>query len=160
MMKVYGFYQLNWNASLGAFMFAQSGQPWEAWNRIPYIPIGPFDTLDDGMYVEPAGSRRSDPHAQLDLNYTQNFRLGGRYTLQVLADVYNVFDKQTGYSFEPRRANSAFGKTRTPARSARRRRAASSGPEPAMTSGRLAASATAMMRSKFLYGIHRPTPSR
>src|SRR3712207_9003869 len=56
------------------FPYTTLFRSWEAWNRIPYIPIGPFDTLDDGMYVEPAGSRRSDPHAQLDLNYTQNFR--------------------------------------------------------------------------------------
>jgi hypothetical protein len=112
MFKLYGFYQLNWNASVGAFMFAQSGQPWEAWNRIPYIPIGPFDSLDDGMYVEPAGSRRSDAHAQLDLNYTQSFRLNGRYTFQVLADVYNVFDKQTGYAIQPVETNPNFGRPR------------------------------------------------
>jgi hypothetical protein len=112
LLKVYGFYQLHWNASVGAFMFAQSGQPWEAWNRVPYIPIGPFDSLDDGMYVESAGSRRSDAHAQLDLNYTQNFKLGGRYTFQVLADVYNVFDKQTGYSIQPVETNPNFGQPR------------------------------------------------
>jgi hypothetical protein len=112
LLKVYGYYQLNWNASVGAFMFAQSGQPWEAWNRIPYIPIGPFDNLDDGMFVEPAGSRRSDAHAQLDLNYTQNFRLGGRNTLQVLADIYNVFNKQTGYAIQPVETNPNFGQPR------------------------------------------------
>jgi hypothetical protein len=112
MLKLYGFYQLRWNASVGAFMFAQSGQPWEAWNRVPYIPIGPFDTLDDGMFVEPAGSRRSDPHAQLDLNYTQGFKIGPRYTLQVLADIYNVFDKQTGYAIQPVETNPNFGQPR------------------------------------------------
>jgi hypothetical protein len=109
MLKLYGFYHLNWNASVGAFMFAQSGQPWEAWNRVPYIPIGPFDTLDDGMFVEAAGSRRADAHAQLDLNYTQNFRLGQRYTLQILADIYNLFDKQTGYAIQPVETNPNFG---------------------------------------------------
>ena len=30
----------------------------------------------------------------------------------MVADAFNVFDKQTGYSFEPRRANSAFGTPR------------------------------------------------
>ncbi len=30
------------------------------------------ENSDNGMFVEPAGSRRSDSHAQLDLNYTQN----------------------------------------------------------------------------------------
>ena len=92
-------YQLKWNASIGAFAFAQSGQPWEAWDRTPYLAIG-GENSDSGMFVEPAGSRRSDSHAQLDLNYTQNVPLG-RYTLQLIADVYNVFDNQTGYSIQP-----------------------------------------------------------
>ena len=58
-----------------------------------------------------AGSRRSDSHAQLDLNYTQNIRLG-RYTLQLLADVYNVFDNQTGYSIQPVLTSPTFGEPR------------------------------------------------
>ena len=112
MLKLYGYYQLPWKASAGAFVFAQSGQPWEAWSRVPYIPIGPFDSLDDGMYIEPAGSRRSDSHAQLDLNYTQDVPLGGRYRVQLIADVYNVFDKQTGYSIQPVQTNPQFGNAR------------------------------------------------
>jgi hypothetical protein len=48
--------------------------------------------------------------------------------------------------------------TRLPAASRRSR--SSSGPEPAITSGRPAASAISMIRSKFLYVIQRPTPSR
>jgi hypothetical protein len=110
-LKLYGYYQFTWNGSLGAFAYAQSGQPWEAWNRAPYLAIG-GEASDNGMYVEPAGSRRSDPHYQLDLNYTQNIRLGDRYTVQLLADVYNVFDKQTGYSIQPVETNAEFGRPR------------------------------------------------
>ena len=110
MLKLYGYYQLGWNASVGAFAFAQSGQPWEAWDRTPYLPIG-GENSDSGMFVEPAGSRRSDTHAQLDLNYTQNVRLG-RYTVQLIADVYNVFDKQTGYSINPVLTSPTFGQPR------------------------------------------------
>ena len=34
-------------------------------------------------------------------NYTQNFRLGGRAQLQVDADLFNVFNNQTGYNPQP-----------------------------------------------------------
>jgi hypothetical protein len=111
LFKLYGYYQLNWNASIGAFVFAQSGQPWEAWDRTPYLAIG-GDNSDSGMFVEAAGSRRSDSHAQLDLNYTQNVPLG-RYTLQLIADAYNVFDKQTGYSIQPVLTSPTFGQPRS-----------------------------------------------
>ncbi|MBA2303125.1 MAG: TonB-dependent receptor [Acidobacteria bacterium] len=111
LLKVYGFYQFTWNGSLGAFAIAQSGQPWEAWNRAPYLAIG-GEASDSGMFVEPAGSQRSDPHYQMDLNYTQNLRLGSRYSLQLLADVYNVFDKQTGYSIQPVQTSATFGQPR------------------------------------------------
>jgi hypothetical protein len=100
MLKLYGFYQLNWNATAGAFVVAQSGQPWEIWSFEPYIALT-TSTSDASRYAEPAGSRRSDAHAQLDLNYTQNFRFGSRYNIQIAADLFNVFDKQTGYSIQP-----------------------------------------------------------
>jgi hypothetical protein len=48
----------------------------------------------------------------MDLNYTQNIRLGDRFTFQLAADVFNVFDKQTGYSIQPAFHNSAFGQPR------------------------------------------------
>ena len=37
MLKVYGYYTLNWNATAGAFLVAQSGQPWESWSYEPSI---------------------------------------------------------------------------------------------------------------------------
>ena len=110
MFKLYGYYQLHWNASVGAFAFAQSGQPWEAWDRTPYLAIG-GENSDSGMFVEPAGSRRSDSHAQLDLNYTQTIPIG-RFKLQLIGDVYNVFDKQTGYSIQPVVTSPTFGQAR------------------------------------------------
>ena len=111
MLKLYGYHEVPWQASIGAFFIAQSGQPWEAWDARPYIPIG-GDASNTSKFAEPAGSRRSDPHYQLDLNYTQNIRLGGRYTVQVLADLYNVFDRQTGYSIDPVVLNTTFGQPR------------------------------------------------
>jgi len=111
MLKLYGFYGLAWNASVGAFMFAQSGHPWETWSYEPYIALT-TNTSDTGRFAEPAGSRRTDPHYQLDLNYTQSVALAGRLNLQLVADVFNVFNKQTGYSPQPGVHNSAFGEPR------------------------------------------------
>ncbi len=39
MLKLYGYYNLNWNATAGAFFVAQSGQPWEAWSYEPYVAL-------------------------------------------------------------------------------------------------------------------------
>ena len=38
----------------------------------------------------------------MDLNYTQNFGLPRGFNLQFLVDVFNIYDKQTGYDFETR----------------------------------------------------------
>jgi hypothetical protein len=111
MLKLYGYRSLPWNANIGAFAFAQSGHPWEVWSYEPYIALT-TNTSDTSRFAEPAGSRRTDPHYQLDLNYTQNIELGGRLTLQLSADLFNVFNKQTGYSPQPGFHNSAFGQPR------------------------------------------------
>ncbi len=112
MLKLYGTRVLPWNATVGLFGFVQAGQPWEQWNFEPYISLT-TSTNETNRYAEPAGSRRSDSHWQIDLNYTQNFRLGSRYTFQVIADVYNIFDNQTGYNIEPRFHNSTYGLPRS-----------------------------------------------
>jgi hypothetical protein len=111
MLKVYGFHALPWNANVGAFAFAQSGHPWEQWSYEPYIALT-TNTSDTARFAEPAGSRRTDAHYQLDLNYTQNINLGERLNLQLSADVFNVFNKQTGYSPQPSVHNSTFGEPR------------------------------------------------
>ena len=60
------------------------------------------------------GSRRSSSHYQLDLNYTQNFNFGsdGRYGVQLRADLFNVFDNQTGYNIDPYLDNAGYGTPR------------------------------------------------
>jgi hypothetical protein len=63
-------------------------------------------------YAEPAGSRRSDFHYQMDLNYTQNFRLPGRANVQLVGDLFNVFDNQTGYNIEPRFHSAGYSEPR------------------------------------------------
>lgn len=95
-LKVYGFYTLPWNATTGAFALYQSGQPWEAWSYLPYTHLT-TSTSNVNRYAEPAGSRRTDDHYQLDLNYTQNLPVAG-FNLQLALDAFNVTDNQTGYN--------------------------------------------------------------
>jgi hypothetical protein len=112
LVKIYGARQLPWNASAGLFFIAQSGQPWEAQSFEPYRSLT-TSTSDSNRFAEPAGSRRTASHWQVDLNYTQNFNLTARYAVQVAADVFNIFDQQTGYNIEPQAHNSAFGTPRS-----------------------------------------------
>jgi hypothetical protein len=111
LFKVYGIRSFHWKGSTGAYFVAQSGQPWEAWSYEPYKALT-TSTSDTNRYAEKAGSRRSPAHWQLDLNYTQNIKLTKGINLQLAGDVFNVFNKQTGYSFEPRVHNSTFGTPR------------------------------------------------
>lgn len=109
--KVYGYYDLTWNASIGAFAIYQSGQPWEAWDSNVYRALT-SSTSDTIRFAEPAGSRTTSDHYQLDLNYTQNFPFGDRYNAQLRFDVFNVFDRQTGYNPQPSVNSALFGEPR------------------------------------------------
>lgn len=115
LLKAYGFYDLPWHATVGAFTLYQSGHAWEAWSWEPYGPAGTnvigTSTSDTNRYLEPAGSRRTDAHYQLDLNYTQNIPVGG-YQVQFIGDMFNVFNRQTGYSPQPAVHSALFGQPR------------------------------------------------
>ena len=111
LLKIYGYYALDWNATAGAYFVAQSGQPWEAWSYEPYRSLT-TSTSDTSRYAEPAGSRRSPAHWQLDLNYTQNIRTANRFDIQLVGDLFNVFNKQTGYDYQPSVHSSQFGQPR------------------------------------------------
>jgi len=111
-MKVYGAYQLDWHASAGAFFVAQSGQPWETWNYEVFKPLVGTSTSDTNRYAEPAGSQRSPSHYQLDLNYTQTIPLFSRYHAVVSADAFNIFNKQTGYNYQPSVHAATYGQPR------------------------------------------------
>ncbi len=114
MLKVYGSYSLPWNATFGAYFIAQSGHPWEAWNyrAYPQSVIG-TSTSDLIRYAEKAGSRVTAPHAQVDVKYTQTFRLRGRTAFQIEADLFNATNVQTGYNPEPSQNSSLFGRSRS-----------------------------------------------
>ncbi|MCH7830452.1 MAG: carboxypeptidase regulatory-like domain-containing protein [Proteobacteria bacterium] len=108
MLKVYGYYEFeSWNSSVGAVLIAQSGEPWETWDSNFYRALT-GSTSDTIRFSEPAGSRTTSAHWQLDVNYTHNFAFGD-YNLQLRADVFNLFDKQTGYAIQRKINNSGYG---------------------------------------------------
>jgi hypothetical protein len=99
--KITSTYELPWRATVGAFALYQSGQPYQLESVLPYRSLT-TSTSETNRYAEPAGRRRSPSHHQLDLKYTQDVFTFGGATLQVIADVFNVLDKQTGYNYETR----------------------------------------------------------
>ncbi|MDX3772560.1 carboxypeptidase regulatory-like domain-containing protein [Chromatiaceae bacterium AAb-1] len=104
LFKAFGYYTTDWNANIGAYFLYQSGQPWEVWDGSYYGFAS--STI---RFAEPAGSRRSASHWQLDLSYTQNFSLADKYTLRFRADLFNVFDRQTGHRIDPVATSETFG---------------------------------------------------
>jgi hypothetical protein len=113
-LKLYGFYELPWHANVGGLAIYQSGQPWEKWDYsvYPAATIG-TDTDDTSRFAEPAGHRTTAAHYQLDANYTQDFPFATRYNVQLRFDVFNVFDKQTGYNIQNKVHVADFGSPRT-----------------------------------------------
>jgi hypothetical protein len=110
-IKLYGYYTLPWNATTGAFVAYQDGQPWEAWNVEIYRQYT-GSTSDTSRYAEPAGTNRTDGHFQMDLNYTQRFNFGSRYTIVLRADLFNLLDSQEGYNIQNKVNSARFGEPR------------------------------------------------
>jgi hypothetical protein len=107
--KAFGTYSFDWNGSVGLFVTAQSGQPWETHSYLPYASLPDISTSNTARYSEAAGSHRSDPHAQLDLNYTQELPIMKKYRAGVVFYVYNVFNSQTGYNIQPNFNAAGYG---------------------------------------------------
>ena len=100
-LKLNAIYSLPWHATAGAFAWYQSGQPYQLESVLPYRQFT-TSSSDTNRYAEPAGTRVSPSHRQLDMNYTQNFPLSRGINLQFAIDLFNAFDSQTGYNYETR----------------------------------------------------------
>jgi len=111
LFKAYGVYRLTGSSKVGALAFWQDGEPWETWDVEIYRDFT-GSSSSTNRYAEWAGTRRSSDHYQLDLNYTHTFAFADRYTLQLDLDVFNVFDKQTGRSYDPYASSSTYGQPR------------------------------------------------
>ena len=106
--KAYGSYSLQWNATVGFYAIAQSGQPWETHSFQPYAALTTSVSNTD-RYSEPAGIHRSPSHAQLDLNYTQEVPFLKRYRGALTVYVFNVGNSQTGYNIQPNFNAAGYG---------------------------------------------------
>jgi hypothetical protein len=121
-LKIYGFYELEWDASVGAYLLWQSGQPWTPWDNDPWADeIASYraatgrgtSTSSFLRFAEPAGSNTTPSHYALDLNYRQNFEVFGDQYIQLRVDLFNVFDNQTGYNYQTRVGFSDYGEPRS-----------------------------------------------
>lgn len=111
MLKVISTYSVPWNATIGAFGVYQSGEPWQSESYLHYRPLY-GGTVSSNRYSEPAGTRRTDSHYQIDLKYTQNVPLFGT-RLQLELDMFNVTDNQTGYNVQPIVHSAGYGSSRS-----------------------------------------------
>ena len=109
MLKFSGVRYLHWKATAGFFFVFQSGSPWESTNYEIYRPLTGTSTSDTNRYAEPAGTRRTDSHYQLDFNYSQDIKITERFKAQVVANVFNIFNKQTPYNYQPSVHSSLYG---------------------------------------------------
>ena len=116
LLKVFGTLDLPWRATAGVFGVYQSGQPWEAWDGVAYgLPSYFSSTI---RYAERAGSRRSPGHWQVDVSYAQDLASPGRATVpdrptvRLRVDLFNLFDRQTGYNMNPYVRDANFGAPR------------------------------------------------
>mgnify|MGYP000324290384 CR=1 FL=1 len=107
-LKAIGYYTTDWNADIGFNFVFQSGDVWEAWDGSLYGYSS--STI---RYAEPAGSRRESNHWQVDLNYAQKFQISDDLELSFNAEIYNLFDNQTGYNYDPYVSNTTFGEARS-----------------------------------------------
>ncbi|MCY3858634.1 MAG: carboxypeptidase-like regulatory domain-containing protein [Gammaproteobacteria bacterium] len=111
LFKAFGYIDFAWRGRTGIFLVYQSGQPWEAWDSVAYgLPTYFSSTV---RFAEPAGSRRSVSHWQLDLSYEQFFTLTPYLKSNLRLDLFNVFDRQTGYNIDPYVRNVTFGQPRS-----------------------------------------------
>ncbi|PHR61469.1 MAG: TonB-dependent receptor [Robiginitomaculum sp.] len=111
-LKVFGYYEMPWKGRVGAYANYQSGQPWEAWDVEVYRAFT-GSSSDTSRFAEAAGSRRTKAHFQFDLNYSQEFKVVSGYNIELRAELFNVFNSQTGYNIQNKVNSAGFGTART-----------------------------------------------
>jgi hypothetical protein len=93
---------------LGVSFQHLSGVPWAGQYAVR-LPQGRIP-----VYVEPRGSRRLDSQTLLDLRVSKDFALTGSARLELLVDVFNVFNVSTYQSANSSAFTDAFGDGRGP----------------------------------------------
>ena len=96
-VKCVGTYFLPWGFSVTGDLRWLSGLTWTAylagWEAYPYT-LRPFGYLD--LYLEPRGSRIGPASWYLNLNITKSISLVGRMKLDLIADIFNLFNSSYG----------------------------------------------------------------
>ena len=111
LFKAFGYFDFDWRGRGGMYLIYQSGQPWEAWDSVAYgLPSYFSSTV---RFAERAGNRRSASHWQLDLSYEQFFELSPSLEASLRFDLFNLFNRQTGYNMDPYVRNATFGQPRS-----------------------------------------------
>lgn len=100
-LKLFGTYMITDAFSLGGYVRAQSGTPWERRAQDWYSGYR--------LLLEPLGTNRNDFWTNVDVLAAYNLRLGGRFVTRLEARVLNLFNAQTALS----RDNRAFLDPRT-----------------------------------------------
>jgi hypothetical protein len=100
-LKIFGTYMITDAFSLGGYVRAQSGTPWERRVQDWYSGYR--------LLLEPLGTNRNDVWTNVDLLAAYNLRIGGRVVTRLEARILNLFNTQTALS----RDNRAFLDPRT-----------------------------------------------
>jgi hypothetical protein len=100
-LKVFGTYMITDAFSLGGYVRAQSGTPWERRVQDWYSGYR--------LLLEPLGTNRNDFWTNVDLLAAYNLRMGSRVVTRFEARILNLFNEQTALS----RDNRAFLDPRT-----------------------------------------------
>ncbi len=100
-LKIFGTYMVTDALSLGGYVRAQSGTPWERRAQDWYSGYR--------LLLEPLGTERNDFWTNVDVLAAYNLRIGGRVVTRLEARVLNLFNTQTAIS----RDNRAFLDPRT-----------------------------------------------
>jgi hypothetical protein len=93
-LKVFGNYMVTDALSLGAYVRAQSGTPWERRAQDWYSGYR--------LLLEPLGTERNEFWTNVDFLAAYNLRLGGRFVTRLEARVLNLFNTQTALSVDNR----------------------------------------------------------
>lgn len=91
MFKLQGTYVVPWiEASLSFYFRAVSGNTWTTRFMTPRLAQGRVI-----VYAEPHGSGRYPTQSSLDMRFEKLFKIGRKYNLGLIADVFNVFNANT-----------------------------------------------------------------
>ena len=103
---VAGFYRAPWGISVSTIFRYRSA--------LPYTENLGRDTNGDGFTIDlPAGGKvnnlRGSSFSQFDLRLSKEFKFGGDVTLEILAEVFNLFNSKNPAVFNGNRNSAIFG---------------------------------------------------